>query len=434
MLDLIIVRILPTQPRTADDFANDLKGLTITAYDLTIDKSNPANVGVFLGTAQALVPRQSQAVHNFAKPLTLTTDNTGFAQSIMQHWDIAPLARTFFEFVADLPYPDDPNYASVATAVIVVNRPASTLEFPNDNSYDLRFEVRRTIVKEDKKIIDHRIDDAIIEYNATVYSVTDIKGLPGPCTQAYYMGYRNLSFYQYEWLGVPFGSDWPIIPSAYISIPPAPPIGSLDVVAVDVADGQIPAFDDVLVAINDVLAREFPQESDGNPHTLQLNDPLTSPQCQHIASQLIWDRVRYPAPSPSVPLEKIYTQNADIRNNQDQGTQDQRKWEGSVLSYHWTHDAEALILSKFIFAASAAVYAEKQSSKKSTAVLTVPIIGVTPTPTALNHVNVLLEKVDHLFVVPAAYFYALASTQTTQITAAVRYHNPLGYDEDRLTS
>ena len=313
------------------------------------------------------------------------------------------------------------------------------------------------------------------------------------------MGYATLQEFERLWLGIPIDldiSDWPTIPSTYISIPPAPPPGALDLVAVDVSNGQPPPFDDLVVAINNVLAIEYPIADADGPHTLgQLATPLTAQQCQYIAAQLVWNRIRDPPPTPPVALENIYTTGQDMQNNQDQGPQDQRKWEGSLSAYNSTHDAETLVLAKFIFAASAAVYAENQTALAKSAVLQFPVIPIAPpappttttqssppapsptgsstnpssttpssssmTPTSagtttqtpssstthpssttatppspptLNHLSIVLNRVDNLFVVPAAYFYAFGATQAIQITQDTRYTSVLGYSEAKLIS
>ena len=68
-LNIILVRILPTQPRAPTDFANDLAGLSITAYDLTIDDNNTTTGGVFLGTATGVVTTITPSFGNVPYPL-----------------------------------------------------------------------------------------------------------------------------------------------------------------------------------------------------------------------------------------------------------------------------------------------------------------------------------------------------------------------------
>src|SRR5205814_220158 len=127
--------------------------------------------------------------------------------------------------------------------------------------------------------------------------------------------------------------------------------------------------------------------------------------------------------------------------------QEQSKWEGNLKAYHSTHDAEALILAKFVYAASAAVWAEKRSAKAGQACLTFPIIKslqMASNTTSVKTLSVLLQgeldataqdgfaPLDPTFIVPAAYFYALGTKQAVQISSEARYRNALKSKEDSL--
>lgn len=432
-VDIILVRIAPTQPRAAADFTNDLQGLEISAYDLTIDKNNPVNGGVLLGTASGIVPTLGTLDFG-TQPTPLTIiDNpvTGvpkFKNGIMQHFLLDQL-NTDINAIW-LFYPKPATYAALATAVIVVDIAPGDQphrEYPSSSGYDIRLQVTRNGAK---------IPTSTIEYNVNSYTINT----PIPTLQAYYMGYAmsDLTIFPRAWLGIGLDQDisgWPRDATSYLSIPPAPPNNAIDLVAIDIVNGQAPPFDDLLKAINDVLALEWPLEDEKRAHNLQgLENPLTQLQCQYVASQLIWNRVRYPPPTIPAPLEKIYTVGADVQNSVDQGPQDQRKWEGSLSAYHATHDAEVLILAKFIFAASAAVYAEKQTVLAKNAILTFPVIEDHVATTQYNHVSIMLTDVAAQFVVPAAYFYALSCNQAIQITEPARYSSALNTSEDRLVT
>ena len=432
-VDVILVRIAPTQPRAPEDFTKDLQGLEISAYDLTIDKNNPVNGGVLLGTASGIVPNLGTL--NFGtrpSPLTIidnpVTGYPKFKNGIMQHFLLDQL-NTDINAIW-LFYPKPATYASVATAVIVVDiapEDQPHREYPSASGYDIRLQVTRN---------GRKIPTSTIEYNVSAFTVNTSL----PTLQAFYMGYAmsELTIFPRAWLGIGLNDDisgWPRIPTSYLSIPPAPPDNAVDLVAIDIVNGQAPPFDELLSAINDVLGYEWPIEDEKRKHDLQdLENPVTQLQCQYIASQLIWNRVRYPPPTVPAPLEKIYTAGADVQNNVDQGPQDQRKWEGSLSAYHATHDAETLILAKFIFAASAAVYAEKQTVLAANAILTFPVIEDHVASTQYNHVSILLTDVAAKYVVPAAYFYALSCNQAIQITEPARYASALNTSEERLVT
>jgi hypothetical protein len=364
MIDLILIRLLPTEPRTAADFHQDLQGLVVTAYDLTID--GPVNEGTLLGSAAGVIPLQPvdadlNLVHGASEnfPVTLRRltpeDPTPrIINSIIQHFYQRTNSTTLV-------------YAAVATAVVVVDiDPETHPEFPTKTSYDLRIELERNGVK---------LSDPPIVFNISVMEV------------------EKLSPFQWNYTGVDTtswttGSTWTIVngykpastPAAYASIPPAPPADTEELASINIVNGQPPNFDALVLAVNQVLKLEHPVV-DTTPVTLETANPLTPPECQYIASEISWNRTLYPYPTPKgsgLTLEDMYSVGAKesyYAGSRDVASRLQQQWEGSLSAYNSTRDADALILSNFIFAASAAIYAEKQSIAASTAALTFPIEG-----------------------------------------------------------
>lgn len=114
-------------------------------------------------------------------------------------------------------------------------------------------------------------------------------------------------------------------------------------------------------------------------------------------------------------------------DNNDRINQDRKQFLGEVDAYDATHNAEASRVALFVFAASAAVYAEQQTIKASEAELPVPVIAsaTAPTPPATFQVAPVTltstGQLDPSFVVPAAYFYVLSVSFPFQLSAQQRY-------------
>jgi hypothetical protein len=78
MFNVLLSRLLATQPGTAAEFNTDLQGLVISAYDLTIDSNDLVHGGVLLGTAEGVVPLQTFTDPTkgiFTDPLTFRLDS-----------------------------------------------------------------------------------------------------------------------------------------------------------------------------------------------------------------------------------------------------------------------------------------------------------------------------------------------------------------------
>jgi len=406
-LQLILLTLLPTAPRNPVDFNNDLKDLVISASDLTVADDIK---GIPLGTASGVTtdpyfPDLTIVPGTAPHPDTLKT-------SIIQHFDK-------IEFLPPPPPPLPPIFIgvpySVATAVIVVDIDTSPPNPPEYeyNSYDLRI----TIARGGKVVGSPRI-----EYNVPVQSAASLSVDP--------MTYIN------------YVADNPGFPSAYVYVPPAPPTTSTNPSVPLGADGVTPVFDDLVNAINTVLAADHTSTATGAPTSLQDRAlPLTAAQSHQVAWELTYDRTLLPLPVPkNKTLETMYS-DPNVAAADDQ---DRKQFEGDLTSYHAIHDAEALKLSGYVFAASAAMQCERESWNAPMASFTFDIQGTLQTPqTSPPTVSVLLNGVVDAttnpdgrliptFVVPAAYFYALGATLPTQLSADDRFHAAVTNSEDTI--
>lgn len=201
------------------------------------------------------------------------------------------------------------------------------------------------------------------------------------------------------------------------------------------ADGQAPNFDDLLSAINLVLAQD-PSGGD-----LQTLSPLTAAQSRQVAAEIIWNRTLFPPPPLPRPLGDMYTRppvNPSITGDErDKAEQDRKKFEGELVAYHATHDAEATRLAGFVFAASAAVVSEGLSTSATRAGLTFPIIvgvttGTIPQASVILADPVATNPLNPAFTVPAAYFYALGAQLPFQVSPEQRFKMAQLESEQRL--
>ena len=357
-IDLILLTLLPSLPtRSASDFTKDLQDVSITAFGLTTGNNV---TGVKLGIAAGL-PKSVDAELAIKKPTdtTLTDPTSKLETSILQNYTEKALTTM-----------------AVATAVIVVDiQPAKAGDppvVPAPYLQDIRIEIQRN---------GKTICNPVFEYNVTVKTVTYLSK-----TTADYMS-PNIS------PSVERSKEYENVPvSAYVFIPPAPPQGVTPLPFIPVnPKAQFPAFGDILSGINAVLAIENP--SDGSSQAQQMSTTLSTAQCSQIASVLTWNRTSFPLPQYP-PSSKDTT-----ANNAGQ------QFEASLASYNATLAGQASKLAGFVYAASAAIYAEKKTTRP-----------VTTT------------------VVPAAYFYVLGALQLDQVSADARYTAAVSSTVDTLLS
>jgi hypothetical protein len=373
MPDLIILRLHPTKPMSGDEFRPLLNGLSITAYDLSFADSS---TGVELGTAKGLAAKGDNNV------------DIGDKQ-IVQHYIDVPA-----------PTPTDPlatarEVEAVATAVIVITPPGGA-EYPTPNAYDLRLEIKRGALT----IVGHRLD-----YNVSVVPVGSLS-----TSQQDYFAMSASSYLTLPPAGV--GID----PSlAYVDVPP---------------NGQPPAFGQLCVAIDNVLAKDPDAPPGDPPGDLLHRSPLTPAEARHVAAEIVWNRTAYPPPEPPAtlgddPFGAMYTSPpVDPAVTQDDADKGRGRFEAEQSGYYGTHEAEALRLAGFVFSASAAVAEELMSRDAERARLDFPVETGASTATTIPEASVALAQPGGLapsFIVPAAYFYSLSATMPPQVGAAQRY-------------
>ncbi|KYC35938.1 hypothetical protein WA1_48895 [Scytonema hofmannii PCC 7110] len=175
-------------------------------------------------------------------------------------------------------------------------------------------------------------------------------------------------------------------------------------------DGTAPNFDNLRTAVAEVLNAE--------PGSTERIGDLTLAECRHIAYEIIWDRMAYPLPVPKQTLEQIYTGPQGVNSDDER---DRRIFEGDLLTYYTRHNTEADRLTNFIFSLSAAIWCEDQSRLATRVGYHFPVF--------LNPLNgqakVILKAsgaaLDPVFLVPAAYFYALTAVLPPQVKREERF-------------
>ncbi|WP_431970063.1 neuraminidase-like domain-containing protein [Nocardia sp. bgisy134] len=371
MPDLIILRLFPAEPMAANDFTTVLTGLKITAYDLTFAESVE---GVELGSASALADPH----------LGSTTNNHVDIEStqLLQHYiDVTdPFGATTRELEA------------VATAVIVVDAPAGHTEYPTPTSFDLRLELTKGGLG-----ISHRR----LHYNV------DVTTRP------------NLSNSQKKYFDMEA--------SAYVTLPATGAGLDPNLAFVDLpSDGQPPSFDQMVRAIDTVLA----DDPGGANATLVGRSPLTLAESRQIAAEIVWNRTAYPPPQPDArlgldPFGALYTDPpAEETLSADDIEKARARFEAELNGYYGTHEAEALRLAGFVYSASAAVAQEVLSIRATQARFDFPLITDAATPTTKHAAGVALVENGGLtpaYVVPAAYFYALGAQMPGQVGPPQRF-------------
>jgi hypothetical protein len=369
MVDLVILRLHPNKPMAPADFRTVLTGLQIDVYDLSFGDSLQ---GVLLGSASGLADPHLNSTTNNNVNITTT--------SILQHYlDITDLLGN-----------KGRHLESVATAVVVASPPAGHAEYPNTTGYDLRLEITSG---SGLRILDHHLD-----FNVEVTTIGSTSS-----SQTVYFGMSASAYVELPATAAGFDPNL-----AFVDLPP---------------NGQPPAFDKLVHAIDLVLA-------DDPSGTLLTRSPLTPAQSQHVAAEIVWNRVAYPPPEPDPqlgadPLGAIYTDPPiDITLNPDDIEKARPKFEAEQAAYYGTREAETLRLAGYVFSASAAVVEEQLSIAAVRAALPVPLITGAATSTTVPTANVALVEVGGLtpaFVVPAAVFYALAAVVPAQVGPEQRF-------------
>jgi hypothetical protein len=387
MPQVILVRLVPMKPTSGADFSNYLANLSIRAFDLSF--GNTAD-GTLVGQAKgAWIPNAGlNAVGPAFTPAT---------QRILQHFSVYLVSNPPPPFNMD----PEVRLEAVATAVIELNPPPA-VEF---NTTDLRLEIKQG-------------------------------------TQL--VSYERLDFNVKTEPNAPISNN----PITYISVDPPAVVVSLPVPAVALdpnaayvvlpADGTPPKFTSLRTAIDKVLA----QDPAGGA-TLANRSPLTAAQARHVAREIIWNRQISPPPDRpnNRRLEDMYTRpqtdTSWSNDDRDKADMDRKQYEASLLGYYALQNANSDRLAQYVFAASAAVWAEQQSAAPVRASLSFPVeTGTPPTPgSTFRQADVVIEDNGALtlnFQVPAGYFYALSAMLSANVTADQRYHMATDNDEPRI--
>lgn len=386
MSQVILVRLVPMKPTSGANFSSYLTNLSIRAFDLSFGNSAD---GTLVGQAQgAWIPAEGPGASGPA----FTPAN----QRIVQHFSVYQ--------VNPIPPPNvfDVRREAVATAIIELNPPAT--EF---NTADLRLEIKQgtQLVAYERLDFNVKVEpNAPISNNPLTYITVDppavVLTLPDP--------------------GVALDPN-----AAFVELPP---------------DGTPPKFVPLRDAINKVLA----QDPAGGA-TLANSSPLTAAQSRQVAREIIWNRQI--APPPERPnnrrLEDMYTDpptNTSMSNDdRDKADMDRKQYEASLLGYYALQNANSDRLAQYVFAASAAVWAEQQSANPGRVGLRFPVeTGMPPTPGAtFRQADVVIENAGGLttnFQVPAEYFYALSAVLATNVTAEERYRMATDDNESRTVA
>lgn len=437
MSDLIILRLIPTQPTDPNEFRKALTKLTINVYDLSVDNrddciSDVTKCSTTLPGTTTPVSTKIGSATDLIEPIGITVDpahpNPFPLQSddpTLHSFDVINTKPIIQHYRTE--YQDDGSgtfqavsrsLKSAATAVIKLEVPPGYREH---GSFDIRLEIKRG---------DPSFD---IIYDTLDYNVIGSAHDPLSNDQRDYFD----SVYEAD----PSGTNKPDSPfqtSVYVPIPPEE-VGldpSVPYVALP-ADGRPPKFDSLLNAIDTVLRNH------GRDILKDRPDPLDISESRHIADEIIWNRKLYPSPEPPKSLGEMYTSPIASPIDEDQqGDSNRKRFEAKLTAYHAVHDAEATRLAGYVFAVSAAIACERLTISSKTVAFTFPIITGPSSPPAGDKSVILTQDSSHTFpfevpvpfVVPAIYFYALGASLPLKITDKQRYERAIHERELSLAS
>jgi Tc toxin complex TcA C-terminal TcB-binding domain len=461
MPGLIVIRIVPQGPVDALTFRGFLTNLQVQLFDLSFTTVNSDPPGVSVGSAGYLADSGGWASsfgpgYQLASPPTYTGYSSTATGGIIQQVDYVP---------PSFPAPGYYELESVAIAVIEVNSPASSGNF------------RVTIQAGAQTLA-----SVPYQYNRTFDPLSGPNPLPDPATWPTPNSDGN------------FVSSWAALAAdCYVSVSATATPTLLQLPD----DGTPPPFDSLLAAVQQVLGRDpgtlAPIPTAAGPaaaagatsltlatvagvsvgmsatggtipagttvvavtgNTVTLSQELAGsigagtgiafavdltslslPQCQHIASEIVWGQ-QPPLPSPPDPIEDLYTNppNSGVMlsgSTPNPDESDRQEFEGKLQSYYTVADTAANELTNYVYALSAAIACERQSLAAIQVTLSVPVGAGLPGSGLSSQCPVILGGISSAaapgnFGVPAAYFYALDGTLPAQITAAQRYQQATG--------
>ncbi|MFM5885377.1 MAG: neuraminidase-like domain-containing protein [Novosphingobium sp.] len=389
MPQVILVRIVPKLPTSGAAFSAYLSNLSIRAFDHSFADTAGATL---IGSAQgAWIP---DAGLNAAGPPF--DPNT---QRILQHWTVYPVQINPFP----QPATPDVRLEAVATAVIALTSPPAT-EF---SSSDIRLEI-----KQGTQLVAYEQ----VSFNVKVEPNAAISGNPS------------------TYVGVAVPALVVTIPDPVVSIDPNSAFVELP------TDGSPPKFAPLLTAIDKVLL----QDPAGGA-TLANRSPLTQAQALHVAREIIWNpQITPPPPLPQGrTLGDLYTRPQTnttwSTDDRDKADMDRKQYEASLLGHYALQTANSNRLAQYVFAASAAVWAQQQSAAPGRAGLIFPVeTGVPPQPgTTFRKAQAIVHDQGGLtlnFEVPAGYFYALSAILANTVSAEQRYRMATDENPERLAA
>lgn len=368
MADFIVIRLVPPTPVDPVTFAAYLDKLTLKIYDVSYAHPDAGTLGdptPPLGQAVFNAPTQHLSVP-FPGGIYLTYPaGTTIAQSYA-------LQIAFGKVIAVDP-------VSVATAVIAL--PAGLTEY----------------VTPDLRIVLERTGSAPV-YDGSVYY--DVQLLSAGAVPDPMLDYAGLA------------------PSCYFTLPATtdPNVAQLKFPS----DGTAPSFDALSAAIDKVVAKD-----PGIANLVALvtaNGPLSATQASNIAYEIIWG-AQPPLPAPPELIDQMYTNPPNSGSANDANEQSRQQFEGSLKGYYSTRDAQAVQLTKYVFAVSAAIWCELQTQAAQSAYLRFPTNpNGSSTLATISIAEVVVSGAPGALAidVPAEYFYALTAQLPTQISPAQR--------------
>jgi hypothetical protein len=222
--------------------------------------------------------------------------------------------------------------------------------------------------------------------------------------------------------------------SLYLTLPPPPNLNTIDLTIP--TDGTAPNFDLLYKAMSSALTNDTNFPAGATLDNLSPND------CSRMAYDIVWSQQGNTLPPPPDALESLYTNPPNPGGSGGNGStnnleQDRQKFEGTVSSFYATRNATAERLTKFVAAASAALFCEKTSLNSKTALLEFPVDPVSSFAASVES-ELLLEGLGAnsvsglIFGVPAAFFYAVGASLDKSTTALQRFQLATGDSIERL--
>jgi receptor-binding and translocation channel-forming TcA subunit of Tc toxin/ABC toxin-like protein len=384
MSDLIIIRLHPVNPTDGVTFTSYLNNLSIAAFDLSFANST---TGDQIGQASGVwTPPSSDPTDPGLHQIDI--NNT----QIIQHFSVITDNAVFppVQVVAE----------AVATAVIIVNPPPGHREYQTS---DLRLQ----ITNNQRGIADQNLD-----FNVTTVSMDPLSGDP--------------SDYISQGTGVYFG-----LPDPGLGLDPT--LAHVDLPS----NGTPPDYDALLQAVNLVLAHD-PDAAQSN---LEGLSPLTEAQARQVAYEIISNPKLIPIPDPQESLERLYTRPptdpALPGDALTQADQERKQFEANLTSYYATQSANAERLAGYVFAISAAIWAEIQTRSPAKVGFTFAVDPAGSGGTTLKFAEVALVPAGGLilnFDVPAEYFYAIGASLPASITPHQRYRMATLHNEQTVVA